>query len=176
MRSAWISGVEKTAATAEKTSGEGTPSSMGCSLSSVDPPPHLMGLTAVTSAASRRRIARARDWLNARRPAEEVLIIGTTLGAAHPRPCPEEACVVRLSSADVGATRFGPRTTNAQRATDRPTWGAGYFGSHQPRDSYTVRDWRAWPLCEPYERARIRSCDSECHHGIKVRADRAGCA
>jgi hypothetical protein len=31
-----------------------------------------MGLTAVTSAASRHRIARARDWLNARRPAEEV--------------------------------------------------------------------------------------------------------
>src|SRR5215471_2642438 len=83
MRSAWISGVEKTAATAEKTSGGGTPSSIGCSLSSVDPPPHLMGLTAVTSAASRRRIAHARDWLHARQPAEEVLIIGPTLGAAN---------------------------------------------------------------------------------------------
>src|SRR6516225_3464054 len=42
-----------------------------------------MCLTAVTSAASRHRIARARDWLNARRPAEEVLIIGATLGAAN---------------------------------------------------------------------------------------------
>jgi hypothetical protein len=42
-----------------------------------------MGLTAVTSAASRHRIVHARDWLNARRPAEEVLIIGTTLGAAN---------------------------------------------------------------------------------------------
>jgi hypothetical protein len=42
-----------------------------------------MGLTAVTSAASRHRIARARDWLNARRPAEEVLIIGPTLSAAN---------------------------------------------------------------------------------------------
>jgi hypothetical protein len=82
MRSAWIS-IEKAAARAEKTSGEDTPSSIDCSLSSVDPPPHLMGLTAVTSAASRRRIARARDWLNARRPAEEVLIIGASLGAAN---------------------------------------------------------------------------------------------
>ena len=42
-----------------------------------------MGLTTVTSAASRHRIARARDWLNARRPAEEVLIIGATLGAGN---------------------------------------------------------------------------------------------
>jgi hypothetical protein len=42
-----------------------------------------MGLTAVTSAASRHRIAHARDWLHARRPAEEVLIIGPTLGAAN---------------------------------------------------------------------------------------------
>jgi hypothetical protein len=42
-----------------------------------------MGLTTVTSAASRHRIARARDWLHARRPAEEVLIIGATLGAAN---------------------------------------------------------------------------------------------
>src|SRR5215471_4096065 len=42
-----------------------------------------MGLTVVTSAASRRRIAHARDWLHARQPAEEVLIIGPTLGAAN---------------------------------------------------------------------------------------------
>src|SRR6516164_8032559 len=42
-----------------------------------------MGLIVVTSAASRHRIAHARDWLHARRPAEEVLIIGPTLGAAN---------------------------------------------------------------------------------------------
>src|SRR5215471_11981173 len=42
-----------------------------------------MGLTVVTSATSRRRIAHARDWLHARQPAEEVLIIGATLGAAN---------------------------------------------------------------------------------------------
>src|SRR5215467_15374154 len=42
-----------------------------------------MGLTVVTSAAGRHRIARAGDWLHARQPAEEVLIIGPTLGAAN---------------------------------------------------------------------------------------------
>ncbi len=42
-----------------------------------------MGLTVVTSAAGHRRIACARDWLKTRSPAEEVLIIGATLGAAN---------------------------------------------------------------------------------------------
>ena len=42
-----------------------------------------MGPTVVTSAESRHRIARAGEWLHARRPAEEVLIIGPTLGAAN---------------------------------------------------------------------------------------------
>src|SRR6516162_10751580 len=42
-----------------------------------------MGLAAVTAAASRHRIARGRDWLHARQPTEEVLIIGPTLGAAN---------------------------------------------------------------------------------------------
>jgi hypothetical protein len=42
-----------------------------------------MGLSAVTAAASRHRIARGRDWLHARQPTEEVLIIGPTLGAAN---------------------------------------------------------------------------------------------
>jgi hypothetical protein len=42
-----------------------------------------MGLAAVTAAASRHRIACGRDWLHARQPAEEVLIIGPTLGAAN---------------------------------------------------------------------------------------------
>ena len=42
-----------------------------------------MGITAVISAASHQRIARVRDWLNARRRADEVLIIGATLGAAN---------------------------------------------------------------------------------------------
>ena len=42
-----------------------------------------MGLAVFTSAASHRRIACARDWLKARSPAEEVLIIGATLGAAN---------------------------------------------------------------------------------------------
>jgi hypothetical protein len=42
-----------------------------------------MGLTVITSAAGHHRIARCRDWLKARAPAEEILIIGATLGAAN---------------------------------------------------------------------------------------------
>ena len=42
-----------------------------------------MGVTVVTSAANHHRITRGWDWLKARAPAEEVLIIGTTLGAAN---------------------------------------------------------------------------------------------
>jgi hypothetical protein len=44
-----------------------------------------MGLAAVTSATSRHGIAHARDWLYARRSAEEVLIIGPTLSSANER-------------------------------------------------------------------------------------------
>jgi ATP-dependent helicase/nuclease subunit B len=42
-----------------------------------------MALTALISAASYDRIARGRDLLNARQPAEEVLIIGASPGAAN---------------------------------------------------------------------------------------------
>jgi ATP-dependent helicase/nuclease subunit B len=42
-----------------------------------------MAFTVVTSAASHHRIAHGGDWLKARAPAEEVLIIGATLGAAN---------------------------------------------------------------------------------------------
>ena len=42
-----------------------------------------MGITVVSSSANHRRIARGREWLEARAPAEEVLIIGATLGAAN---------------------------------------------------------------------------------------------
>ena len=42
-----------------------------------------MNATACTSFASHRRIARARAWLMARAPAEELLIIGTTLDATN---------------------------------------------------------------------------------------------
>ena len=42
-----------------------------------------MGATACISSMSHRRIARARAWLEAREPAEEVLIIGATLDAAN---------------------------------------------------------------------------------------------
>jgi ATP-dependent helicase/nuclease subunit B len=42
-----------------------------------------MGLTVVTSAASHYRVACGEDWLKARASAEEVLIIGATLGAAN---------------------------------------------------------------------------------------------
>jgi ATP-dependent helicase/nuclease subunit B len=42
-----------------------------------------MSLTIVTSSAAYHRIACGRDWLRARGPAEEVLIIGATLGAAN---------------------------------------------------------------------------------------------
>ena len=42
-----------------------------------------MAVTVVTSVASHHRIAYGGDWLRARAPAEEVLIIGATLGAAN---------------------------------------------------------------------------------------------
>jgi RecB family exonuclease len=42
-----------------------------------------MGITACISSMSHRRIARARAWLKARAPAEEVLIIGANLDAAN---------------------------------------------------------------------------------------------
>ena len=42
-----------------------------------------MGFSVITSAASHHRVARGRDWLKARAPAEEILIIGATLGTAN---------------------------------------------------------------------------------------------
>ena len=42
-----------------------------------------MAFTVVTSAASDRRIGYGQNWLKARAPAEEILIIGATLGAAN---------------------------------------------------------------------------------------------
>jgi ATP-dependent helicase/DNAse subunit B len=42
-----------------------------------------MGFTVVASASSHARIASGQDWLKARRPAEELLIIGPTLVAAN---------------------------------------------------------------------------------------------
>src|SRR5262249_3270620 len=42
-----------------------------------------MGFSVVTSAAGLHRIALARDWLGARAPGEEILIISATLGAAN---------------------------------------------------------------------------------------------
>src|SRR6516162_504106 len=42
-----------------------------------------MGLSVITSTAGHHRTARGRDWLSARAPAEEILIIGATLGAAN---------------------------------------------------------------------------------------------
>ena len=42
-----------------------------------------MSVTVVSSSTSHYRIARGREWLEARAPAEQVLIIGATLGAAN---------------------------------------------------------------------------------------------
>jgi hypothetical protein len=42
-----------------------------------------MSVTVVASTSSHGRIAIGQDWLKARRPAEEVLIIGPTLIAAN---------------------------------------------------------------------------------------------
>jgi hypothetical protein len=42
-----------------------------------------MGFTVITSAASHHRVTRGRDWLKARAPTEEILMIGATLGAAN---------------------------------------------------------------------------------------------
>ncbi len=41
-----------------------------------------MSATLIISAVNHRRIRRARAWLEARKPAEEVLIVGATLDAA----------------------------------------------------------------------------------------------
>ena len=42
-----------------------------------------MRITAVRSAANHQRIACGREWLNARRAAEEVLIVGASVSAAN---------------------------------------------------------------------------------------------
>ena len=42
-----------------------------------------MGFAVVTSTTGHQRIARGREWLDAKQSAEEVLIIGATLGAAN---------------------------------------------------------------------------------------------
>src|SRR5712691_4908826 len=42
-----------------------------------------MGARVLISSSSSRRIARARAWLEAREPAEEILIVGATLDAAN---------------------------------------------------------------------------------------------
>jgi ATP-dependent helicase/nuclease subunit B len=42
-----------------------------------------VGIKLLISSISQRRIARARAWLEAREPAEEILIIGATLDAAN---------------------------------------------------------------------------------------------
>jgi ATP-dependent helicase/nuclease subunit B len=51
------------------------------------------------SSMSHRRIARARAWLEAREPAEEILIIGATLDAANE--------LARGVAQMKGADRFG---------------------------------------------------------------------
>jgi ATP-dependent helicase/nuclease subunit B len=42
-----------------------------------------MSITIASSSSTYHRIARCREWLEARAPAEQVLIIGATLGAAN---------------------------------------------------------------------------------------------
>ena len=42
-----------------------------------------MGVTVVTSSASHQRIAHGHEWLKVRAAADEILIIGATLGAAN---------------------------------------------------------------------------------------------
>jgi hypothetical protein len=42
-----------------------------------------MGVIAVTSVANHERILCGQEWLQTKRPAEKVLIIGATLGAAN---------------------------------------------------------------------------------------------
>ena len=42
-----------------------------------------MGFVAFTSASNHSRIARGREWLHQSRPADEILIVGATLGAAN---------------------------------------------------------------------------------------------
>ena len=97
-----------------------------------------MGVTVVTSSASYRRIACGRDWLEARAPAEEVLIIGATLGAANE--------VARSVAQSKGASFGYHRMTLGQLAstlarpaltaqTDGPTWRAGHSSRRQPSHS-----------------------------------------
>lgn len=61
-----------------------------------------MGSTAFTSSMSHRRIARARAWLKARDPAEELLIIGGSLDAANELA----RVVVQTSGSAFGWHRF----------------------------------------------------------------------
>ena len=97
-----------------------------------------MGLTVVTSAASHHRIARGRDWLNARRPAEEVLIIGATLGAANElaRSLAQDKRASfgyhRLTLGQLASALARPVLT-AQRTV--PLGRAGYSSSRKPRNS-----------------------------------------
>jgi ATP-dependent helicase/nuclease subunit B len=74
-----------------------------------------MGATVLISAVNRRRVGRARAWLEPRKPAEEVLIIGATLDAANE--------LARGVVQDKGAAFGWHRLTLAQlaAAVARPT-------------------------------------------------------
>ena len=95
-------------------------------------------LPSSASAASHHRIARGRDWLEARAPAEEVLIIGATLGAAN-----EVArSVAQTKGASFGYHRMtlGQLASTLARpasgcATDGPTWRAGHSSRREPSHS-----------------------------------------
>jgi ATP-dependent helicase/nuclease subunit B len=68
-----------------------------------------MGVTVITSFASHNRIARGQDWLKARRPAEELLLIGPTLVAANE--------IARKAAQSKGASFGYHRMTLAQLAS-----------------------------------------------------------
>jgi len=61
-----------------------------------------MGITVIKSTAGHHRIARGQNWLNAKRPAQEVLIIGATLSAANELA----RCVAREKRASFGYHRL----------------------------------------------------------------------
>jgi hypothetical protein len=95
-----------------------------------------LGVVAVTSAANRDRILFGQEWLKNKTPAEEVLIIGSTLAGANEitRSLIREKRAAFGSPAELGPVRLDVGTTFASRATDSSTCGTGCSSSRQSRD------------------------------------------
>jgi len=94
-----------------------------------------MGMKVLVSSTSNRRIARARAWLEAHEPAEEVLIVGANLDAANEvaRDVAQMKSAAfgwhRLSLTQLAAALAAP--TLAARSTVRRGHSLGVFHHHR---------------------------------------------